>query len=378
MNQHAIFTALLRFALFGGEKPSLEGADYNYIYIISQRNGVCGLIYHAICTTGAVIPAETEGKMRASRDKAVLLHLRRFSGAEHITALFETAEIPCVLLKGQTISDLYPSPEYRESCDTDILVPKGFAEIAGKVLLSDGYTEFEHGETVISYKKSPGDVIELHIRLDEGALPPCLEKSAEEYERVGEGRFAHSLTPSENYIYLICHTAKHLRGAGCGIRFVCDAALMLEKCEIDAGFVKSELERVGLDRFENSVRQLVAYWFHKGDANDEIKVFDDFLIASSLYGSHAVSAAIKQKASPVCKTGYALKRLFPPYAEMKKSRPRLARHPCLLPFFWCGRLCLSVFRIGGKAKAELSAYDFAKGGGSDALAELYKGIGLDI
>lgn len=169
------------------------------------------------------------------------------------TQLLEANQIPYILLKGISLSDYYPVPEYRKLGDLDLLIlDQEKLESAKKVLKANHYEqakeESDHHLTYV-YKFANGrsHIVEIHYRIvgvyhyapanrviddvfSEVNLKPVFQSI--------EGRNYPVLPPTEYTFYMLHHMLKHYLYDGFGIRLLCDFSLYLEKNSDRIDFIK--------------------------------------------------------------------------------------------------------------------------------------------
>ena len=166
---------------------------------------------------------------------------------EHFTrktvSLLEQNQISCYLLKGISLADCYPVPEYRKLGDVDLYINhlKDF-EMAKSLLLSKGYVlqdEVSDHHLLFHYtfsKTKRQFSLELHYRIVgfyqyERANQIVDEVFSEPQTAVLDlyHYSYHVLAPTEYVFYMIHHMLKHYLYSGFGIRLLCDFTLYL-KC----------------------------------------------------------------------------------------------------------------------------------------------------
>ena len=154
-----------------------------------------------------------------------------------IYKLFSDNGIHFLPLKGLLIKSMYPSPEYRQMADLDILVFPEQMEQAGKLLIDSGYQCVHSGEGHHdSYSKPPYVTVELHHELVDKSQPLYNEYYKDVWtkaQRVPGREYEYQLSWTDFYIFMIVHFAKHYYGGGSGIRSIMDIYVFLEKHRIN-------------------------------------------------------------------------------------------------------------------------------------------------
>ena len=171
-----------------------------------------------------------------------------------IADLLEKNGISYVLLKGISLADFYPGPEYRKLGDVDIYInDKEMFNRAEELLLANGYTKddeiSDHHQGYLYKVPQTGRtmILELHYRIvglyqyapankiidavfASGAFTPIIQKVNDRSYPV--------LPPTEYTFYMIHHMLKHYLYSGFGIRLLCDFSFYLEHNYTDVDFVK--------------------------------------------------------------------------------------------------------------------------------------------
>lgn len=161
-----------------------------------------------------------------------------------IADLLEKNGISYVLLKGISLADFYPVPEYRKLGDVDIYInDKEMFNRAEELLLANGYTKddeiSDHHQGYLYKVPQTGRtmILELHYRIvglyqyapankivdavfASGAFTPIIQKVNDRSYPV--------LPPTEYTFYMIHHMLKHYLYSGFGIRLLCDFSFYLE------------------------------------------------------------------------------------------------------------------------------------------------------
>lgn len=268
----------------------------------------------------------------------------------NIEALFKHEKIDFMPLKGSLISKMYPREELRNKADIDILVKEEDLKKAGKVLVASGYKVDRLGGNHDSYKVEPFIKVELHRSLIDDAY------SSHEYfkdvwnsDYIYNDGYKYNLKEEYFYIFLLSHAFKHFTNSGFGFRLLIDLYYYFKYLEanntkLDFNLISSELEKLGLIKYNKIVLDTIDYLFKENECSDDIIIFLDYVIASGAYGTIRQSSAIGVRESGSNKK-YLFRRLFPPFKMMKKRNPILKKVPILLPWFYFTRLLKGLFHF---------------------------------
>ena len=207
------------------------------------------------CTVPFVLPCLRSASVYPSMKHQVKEMMLNYYQIEHFTrttvSLLRENHIDCYLLKGLSLADCYPVPEYRKLGDLDLyLAEPEMLSQAQTVLESSGYIlQDELSDHHVTYyytfpKTGRRFILELHYRVvgqyqysrtneivDSVYSPAQLKKSSQ----MIHGYSYTVLPPTEYVFYMIHHMLKHYLYSGFGIRLLCDFTFYLKrhKSEID-------------------------------------------------------------------------------------------------------------------------------------------------
>lgn len=169
----------------------------------------------------------------------------------------EKMGVPCYVLKGFAYSQYYPKPEHREFGDFDCFLPIDFekgcraiADVGGRIVSSD----YKHAQ--VKYKKL---TIESHRKLIQTRdgrgrkelndyLASIISQDGKHY--IGDSKLT-SPNATFNALFLIEHATHHFLFEKITLRFVCDWACLLDRCqdEIDWNEFNRWIDKMGYRRF---------------------------------------------------------------------------------------------------------------------------------
>lgn len=164
--------------------------------------------------------------------------VRVMHGQDQLLQLFDTHNIPCVIIKGAAAAMAYPHPTLRSMGDVDVLVKRVDLIRAAEVMESNGYSlEHEKNEEHhhYGYKKDKLS-FELHWRLgivEDEKLLTVFEDGIDNrnYHTIGSYRFP-TLPPLLNGLSLLFHINQHLR-SGLGLRQIIDWMMYVNALQDD-------------------------------------------------------------------------------------------------------------------------------------------------
>ena len=218
------------------------------------------------CTVPFVLPCLRSASVYPSMKHQVKEMMLNYYQIEHFTrttvSLLRENHIDCYLLKGLSLADCYPVPEYRKlgdrgrqrsrrgDLDLYLAEPEMLSQ-AQTVLESNGYIlQDELSDHHVTYyytfpKTGRRFILELHYRVvgqyqysrtneivDLVYSPTQLKKSSQ----MIHGYSYTVLPPTEYVFYMIHHMLKHYLYSGFGIRLLCDFTFYLKRHESEIDF----------------------------------------------------------------------------------------------------------------------------------------------
>lgn len=208
------------------------------------------------CTVPFVLPYLRSASVYPAMKQQVKGMMLNYYQIEHFTrltvSLLRKNNIDCYLLKGLSLADCYPVPEYRKLGDLDLyLADPSDLTRAQAILESNGYiSEDELSDHHVTYryifpKTGRRFLLELHYRVvgqyqyspanklvDSVFSPECLKASTQTIH----GYTYTVLPPTEYTFYMIHHMLKHYLYSGFGIRLLCDFTFYLKRHEKEINF----------------------------------------------------------------------------------------------------------------------------------------------
>ncbi len=301
------------------------------IYVLAERYDLAHLAGHMLGRLN-LPDSEPLKKLKQAAFTAVYRYVKLEHELERICEVLSRAEIAFMPLKGAAIRNLYPEPWMRTSCDIDILVHEEDLEKAVTQLVVElSYTtdQKKHYHDVSLFSQT-GIHLELHFSIQENMpnIDAVLCRVWEHADAITEYRYV-----SENdflVFHLLAHMSYHFAGGGCGIRPFLDIFLLRQRGFYDETVVRGYLSQCGIDRFYDSVRNLIGVWFEGQEHSLLTKEMEQFIFAGGTYGSKKQRIAIEQKRAGG-KACYVLTRIFMPYRYLKIRYRVLEKYPVLFP-----------------------------------------------
>lgn len=312
-------------------KPPMlpEDFDWDFIRQTAERNSVLNLIGYCMDKVNVKPSKKMYDYILNSLNYEIIKESSQLYDVENILGKFDEEGIRNIPLKGYFMKHLYPQSDFRTMGDIDILVDRNNFGRIKKVFIENGFEDVGViNSKEIHFKK---DLLYFEIHAD-------LSENYEGYyddiwNRVSlrNGyKYSYQMKPEDFYSYMIYHSGKHFSGGGIGIRMIMDIYVFITKYpNLDFGYLKSELKKMGLDVFEESCRELALNWFTNEPT--VINELGEFIMYCSTFGNRKVNFYQSGQ-----KTGsnFWLKQVFIPYKRMRNSYQYLEKAPFLLPFSW--------------------------------------------
>ena len=317
-------------------------------YKLGLKHDVGHLIADALDKLQLLDNVSQKKELLTERNKAVFRYEQQAFEMEEITRVLETAQIPYVLLKGAVLRQNYPFPWMRTSCDIDILIKKEDFERAVTELTNKlSYKAMPQGGHDVSLYAESGVHLELHYALfedfrDKSALD-VLCGVWDRAVRINENSCAYAFTDEDFYFYHIAHMAKHFEEGGCGIRAFIDLYYLDNVWQYEKAKRDEVLEKGGLLKFANGMRDLACAWFVGGEYTDFVVLLEEYVVKGGLFGTMDNRVALQQTKSGG-KWKYLLSRIWLPYDVLKHESPTLQKHKWLTPFYQVRRWFRMLFK----------------------------------
>ena len=185
--------------------------------------------------------------------KQMMLQYHQIEHFTHyIFSLFNAAHIPCFLLKGISLAEYYPIPEFRKLGDVDLYINDETLLARAKHLLeSNGFSPVDElSDHHLTYKYCFSKInrtflLELHFRViglyqfaPANAVVDRIyaTKQLTCVTQTIDGTCYPVLPPTEYCFYMIHHMLKHYLYSGFGIRLLCDFVFYLTAHANDIDF----------------------------------------------------------------------------------------------------------------------------------------------
>lgn len=254
--------------------PRLDECDWDRVFQQSSNHGVLPVIVQAL----EDLKTDGDTKLNLLKVKwcGASLHnqqgyYQRLVVMKGLARMFEKEGIDIMFLKGASLAQLYPKPEWRVFSDVDYYL-YGSSESGIELMTQHGIenVEYHHHHTQASLN---GILIENHYDFVERINHKCdillddaLKELAQREGRSIRADFlgqdvsnAYLMTPTMNAIFLMRHMSAHFVSETIPIRMLYDWALFLKKnaSEVDWRYVLPLYEQSGMMRFAEIIMTIL-------------------------------------------------------------------------------------------------------------------------
>ena len=275
-----------------------------------------------------------------------------------------------VVVKGSSLSHLYPWGSHRYSLDEDILVAEDAFSDVHEFLLSEELQLMQKDQDLlrageVSYcRPATGFYLEVHKKMFSGpemitCWNPFFEKSMSRTKKMClHGTEISVLDNTDMLLYLVLHALKHFLYSGFGIRQVSDICLFAavheahidwnqlryHVCQAHAEHLLTAVFKIGCQYLLSDAQAagIKANW-NVNLPVDETPLLKDILSGgitgnASLDRLHSSSITLQAVMGKGNKANRVLRTVFPSAKELSKRYPYLEKSPVLLPAAWISRI----------------------------------------
>lgn len=387
---------LLKCAEMDEEVFAEDIVSLKKIYELAKAQGVWSYVFLSVkklYDTGKVnIASEVWKGLNAQIVAAVTRCSTRKEILRIIISELEEKNIKIILLKGDSLADLYRHPDYRLSGDIDLFIREKDEAVIFDTFEKYGFkvdkrmNKEHHSEC----RHPTAGTVELHVALYddyceeiwfEGKTQLC-----EEYSQIitNDGYKYDVLGLNDNFIYVTMHMIKHFLSGGAGLRQIMDVLLFIRryKAEIDFERYKKLMTELSFDSFMDCIMEIGVKYL--GFQRDELFYINDIpsqeniegiladLEKCGIFGHNDI--ALREFKMVYLEKKYKsfsggtldeymrgrlnlrqkIRLLFLPCKDMKKKYLYLERLPFLLPLAWIHRIFGFVFAVEKKVPHEHS------------------------
>ena len=367
--EYSTLLALIRSALWEIERPENPEIGFD----AAKKQALVPLLF----------PDTPEAAIQSAH------YIRVLYAQDEVISLFQSSEIPVVVLKGSAVAIYYREPIQRTMGDIDLIVPQSMFEAAKKLMEQYGYQWRKEGEDnpdvrEIAYNRD-GITIELHHhfsskRMDvEKYIVQGLKSSV---TSTLDGHNFPMLPPLENGLVLLAHVAQHLRN-GLGLRQMIDWMMYVHALLTDEYWettFRPAASDCGLEPLAITATRLCQKYLGLSDpitwcdsADEELvdDLLENLLVSGNFGHVHGSGASVETVATNIKRIG-----LFR-YLQQQGERNWKAyqEHKALKPLCWAYQIGRYIHRglATGRSGIQL-AEDYSR---SQARYDLLTRLGID-
>ena len=326
------------------EKPS--DLSFENIYMIAKKHTIENMLFYAIEKLHTKPEPELLKKWSEMRDKAIIRDFNQLHEFTVMSSKFEANKVRFLPLKGIYIKDMYPQRDMRSMSDIDILIDSKNAKKIREIMLSSGYQpDMEGDDEHDAYMKKPHTYFEMHRKLFSQRGTNFNKLFSDPWKHAKEQEpYLWKFDLNWSFIYTFAHLAKHYLSSGTGIRSVMDIWVYINSYgnELDFDYIYKQLDKSGTTELCKDIIKLSHIWFDGEPSSEKYDKMTEYIISCGVYGTKA--NATEHAYESMSKFRYVMYRLFPPFARMRQSYPKLlTKAPFMLPFTWIHRAFKLLF-----------------------------------
>lgn len=383
--QKGILT-LIRSAVTGESLPLPEGFDLAQAYPLIKRHQIEAMAYDGAVRCGISADLPIMQQLFGRYCRILLCSEKQMAAIEALCKAFDAHGIDYMPLKGCNLKKLYPKPELRQMGDADILIREEQYDRIEPILLEQGFLSKGQTEYEIKWYKEP-----LLVELHRGVMP---DYNIDYYQYYGNGwqlakkenGTAYQMSHEDEFVFILCHLAKHYRDGGIGCRQMIDLWIISRIYSgMDKVYVEGQLKKLYLDEFFNNIKKAIAVWFSDEQEDEKTDHITEFIFNSGSWGrreTHIASAGIRNASlTGSIQRGRRLKIsriIFPRLEEMIKLYPVLERKHFLLPLCWGIRIISVLFFHKEKIKNKVNDVELSSTARVTKFHEELRYVGLDF
>lgn len=362
MSTNEYFVYLLSCWL-NDEKPrGSEETNWQGIYNIAEKHGVT-----------AIVASKIDDLPHGSRPKGKLLSAfnQRLEQAKSqfddkmqaLTKLIEVlskAQIDHLLVKGAVLRFLYPSPELRTSGDTDVVVRPSDYDSSINALKKAGF-KVDFIKQNVSQVVYHGKIFDLHTELENINIQSKIYYSTP-FDDISENTgHTYKLKPIYHLLYVITHTAYHLKYGGAGVRMIMDIdAILRYYPDMNMERFTALCDNIKIKHTAQALIALSKKWFNTPVAidytfedADETPFYEKLsqtIINGGIFGykdDGGIRRSLLFDNGEKADCGISFKSffrwLFPSAEYFKRFYYYCYKHPVLIPLAWFQRFFKALF-----------------------------------
>ncbi len=371
-------------------------ADWSRVTELAAANRLCPILFGALVRNTALkIPMQMGQYLRNVTMRSSMAFYQKFALASELLKRMEREKVHGCVLKGISLSALYPVPEGRAFSDIDLYIPdpEEFRRFTAS-LEAEGFKRNQEDRTDyhVSYRfvhNGVGCEIEIHYRLTttwgKKKFDAKLDENYDQGIEMEEGTTISlmgvalpALPVTLDALYLLMHLFQHFMNKGFGIRLLLDWTIFWNQkgAEVDVEQFRQWIHSLGLEYFLDVINWICTEYLGMAPPvfgalqaepcqNLAESLLDDVL-AGGEFGSQDKSRIVV----PSFKAG--IRGFFLElHRQTKRHYPRASRIPVLLPLLWV--MAALSFQINNLFRRRVSLRNVLKSSSSrNRLAQKLK------
>lgn len=264
-NMQSSLLQIVRYQLFGGEKPTVPDSDILEIMEEAKLQTVFPTVFPFLQNALKAMLPEQFIKEREYFFTHVMSNTNNFQEHGELHRLMKTNGIAYSTLKGIASAYYYPDPSLREMGDVDFLVYQKDFQRAAQVVSDSGFT-FDHGGDDgihMAFTRYPLSTWEMHRCVNGvpgGDVGRLIQKEIDTIissaERITlEDTVCFIPDPFHHGLIMLLHMISHMTSEGIGLRHLCDWAVFVNSLQ-EGEFAKlfsEKLRSFGIWRFAQTM-----------------------------------------------------------------------------------------------------------------------------
>lgn len=334
--------------------PLPAGLSWGEVYEMARQHAVEAMVFSAVSPAVKTAEPELYARWKRGCDQDMAQTLTQMGEEPRLLAAFSGAGLRAMPVKGSALRGLYPSPDYRQMSDIDLIIQPEESTRAVELMGTLGYRP-PKGDITREHEASFNLPPFLSVELHDSPVKPD-DSLAAYYRDIWEKAEPDPALPGifhlkteDEYLYLLAHFIQHYEDAGIGIRQVMDVFIFRQAHggQMDNGYLDEETRKMNIAPMRQNIEALADFCFagESEEPSEDVREMEEFCILSGIYGTHrSRSICIMRKAqraeekSRGWKLRYLWRRAFPPKEEMFRRYPQAREKQWLLPYFWLCRL----------------------------------------
>lgn len=271
--EQTLLLQCMQYALQGKTFENMPNGETDWHALLQEAcdHAVPALLFEVIAPLEGQLPQEVFGKSFEIARRVAANNLRIEFAQNQLVQVLEQAQIPYVILKGETAAVEYPNPESRLLGDVDFLVPMEKTEAVTEKMTALGYQHIWIPGDYHQVLKKAHLSLEMHMEV--AGMPQGRHRAvmqdffADIYEKSrvldrGMGAF-RAPGKAHQGMTLLLHMQHHVLEWGMGLRHIMDWGCFVSSTAEDAVWQEELipiLKKVGLFRFASVVTKMASVY----------------------------------------------------------------------------------------------------------------------